>query len=540
MVAAQRLRVGEWLLDPATNEISRGSERVHLEPKAVDLLVALARRPNEVVSREELLSQVWAGVVVGDDVLTQAVIKLRKALGDASAEPAYIQTIPKRGYRLIAPVSGSARARPRRREWWIAGTCLLAAAALLGAWLVSRDVSGPSASAEAIVAAHIDESPKVIVYPFREIEGDAKQSLLARGITSRLITDLGRFPDVRVISPEAQSASQGPGEPGSYVVTGDVQRSADKIRLYVRLVDAATGESLWSEQYDRPYEDLLALQDELTQRVLEKLKIKVGDAELRRRAAPYTRNLQAYEYFLRAQAALNVRSKSDNELARGFYSRALGLDPSFARAQAGLALTYAADRRNNWTPDGKAALARATELARGARQLDPDSPEVLFAWAFVTMERGELSEATGTLRAALRLNPSYADAYALLAGIETYQGRPAETIPLIGLAMRLAPNSGYLYSLILGRAYFFLGDTDSALFQLRQAVERNHESVESHLYLAATLARAGRGDAAGWEREEIRTLEPGFKVDEWLKNYPLADSGLRKQLIGALAGLDLR
>jgi DNA-binding winged helix-turn-helix (wHTH) protein/TolB-like protein/Tfp pilus assembly protein PilF len=540
MSAAQRLRVGEWVLDPGTNEIARGSERVHLEPKAVDLLVALARRPNEVVSREELLSQVWPGVVVGDDVLTQAVIKLRKALGDASGEPAYIQTIPKRGYRLVAPVSGAARrAGPSRRAWWIAAACLLAAASAFGAWMLSRETSGPDASAEAVASAQIETSPKVIVVPFKEIEGDAKQSLLARGITSRLITDLGRFPDVRVIAPEAQSAAPAQAEPGSYVVTGDVQRSGDKIRLYVRLVNAATGEALWSEQYDRPYSDLLALQDDLTRRMLEKLTIKVGDAELRRRAAPYTRNLQAYEYFLRAQAALNVRSRSENQLARGLYSKAIQLDPSFARAQAGLALTYAADRRNNWTTDGKAALARATELAKAAVQSDPDSPEVLFARAFVTMERGELSEAAGTLRTALRLNPSYADAYALLAGIQTYEGRPSETIPLIQVAMRLAPNSGYLYSLILGRAYFFLGDTDSALLHLRQAVERNHQSVESHLYLAAALARAGRRDAAGWEREEIRSLDPKFSLGEWLKNYPLADSGARRRLTEALAGLDL-
>jgi tetratricopeptide (TPR) repeat protein len=127
-----------------------------------------------------------------------------------------------------------------------------------------------------------------------------------------------------------------------------------------------------------------------------------------------------------------------------------------------------------------------------------------------------------------------------MAGIETYQGRPAGTIPLIGLAMRLAPNSGYLYSLILGRAYFFLGDTDSALLHLKQAVERNHESIESHLYLAAALARAGRSNAAGWEKEEIRSLEPGFRLGEWLKNYPLADSGERKRLTEALAGLDLQ
>jgi DNA-binding winged helix-turn-helix (wHTH) protein/TolB-like protein/Tfp pilus assembly protein PilF len=551
--AAQRLSVGEWLVDPATNEISRGGERVHLEPKVVDLLLALARRAGQVASREELLSQVWPGVVVGDDVLTQGVIKLRKALG----EPEHIQTIPKRGYRLVAQVKwvdreadatpGKPETRAARRlgmAYWIAAAAVLAvAAALLAAWLRSRDAVEANLSADAIGAAQIDASPKIIVYPFKEIEGDPRQSLLARGFTSRLITDLGRAPDVRVIAlPEQSAEPVAQGEPGrgSYIVAGDVQHSAGKIRLYVRLVDAATGQSLWSEQYDRPYNDLLALQDQLTQRVLEKLTIKVGDAELRRRAAPYTRNLQAYEYFLRAQAALNVRSKSDNQLARGFYSKAIQLDPSFARAQAGLALTYAADRRNDWTPDGKAALARATNLAKAALQLDPDSPEVLFAWAFVTMERGELSEATSTLRTALRLNPSYADAYALMAGIETYQGRPAGTIPLIGLAMRLAPNSGYLYSLILGRAYFFLGDTDSALLHLKQAVERNHESIESHLYLAAALARAGRSNAAGWEKEEIRSLEPGFRLGEWLKNYPLADSGERKRLTEALAGLDLQ
>ncbi|HUL92660.1 MAG TPA: winged helix-turn-helix domain-containing protein [Burkholderiales bacterium] len=541
----QRLRVGEWLLDPATNEISRGSERVHLEPKTVDLLVALASRPNQVVSREELLSQVWSGVVVGDDVLTQGVIKLRKALGDA-----LIQTIPKRGYRLTGEVSwhdrepGAARAKAPRRVYWIAGACVVAVAALAGLWLYVVEKSSPLAmvSADAIKAARMDASPKITVYSFKEIAGDARQSLLARGFTSRLITDLGRLPDLRVITlpPQSvQAAAQGESGRGSYVVTGEVQSSAGKIRLYVRLVDAASGESLWSEQYDRPYSDLLALQDELTQRVLERLRIKVGDAELRRRAQPYTRNLQAYEYFLRARAALNVRSKSGNEAARNFYLKAVELDPSFARAHAGLALTYAADRRNNWTPDAKAALAKATGLARTALQLDPNAPEVLFAWAFVAMERGALSDSIGYLRTALRLNPSYADAYALMAGIQTYDGRPAETIPLIRVAMRLAPDSGYLYSLILGRAYFFLGNTDSALLNLRQAVERNHESVESHLYLAAALAAAGRRDAAAWEAEEIRLLDPGFRSKEWLRNYPMTDSGQIRRLSEILRSLDL-
>jgi tetratricopeptide (TPR) repeat protein len=319
-----------------------------------------------------------------------------------------------------------------------------------------------------------------------------------------LITDLGRFPEVRVISLQDAAAPSGAEtrsekRGGDYVVRGELQRSGDNIRLYVRLTEATSGEALWSEQYDRAYTDLLSLQDELTREVLNKLRIKVSDAELRRRARPYTRNLQAYEYFLRAQSGLLVRRKPDNDAAREMYLKAIELDPTFARARAGLALTYAADRRNGWTSDGAGALAKAFELATSAQQMDPDTPEIYFALAYVNMERGDLSEATDNLREALRLNPSYADAYALMGGIQTYRGRPQETIPLIGVATRLLPESGYLYFLVLGRAYFFLGDTESASLYLRQALARNPESVESHVYLAATLVRGPtrRGDVGG-------------------------------------------
>jgi DNA-binding winged helix-turn-helix (wHTH) protein/TolB-like protein/Tfp pilus assembly protein PilF len=537
-----QLKVGDWSVDCATNEISRGAERVHLEPKAVDLLIALAERADQVVSREALLAQVWGGVVT-DDVLTQGVIKLRKALGDASKEPVYIQTIPKRGYRLIAPVTrleaGPDTNLPHPRRRWIAGAAALVAAILAGYWLYSRDVPD-KALAESIANAQIDASPKVIVYPFKEAAGDPLQSQLARGITARLITDLGRFPEVRVIS--LHDAANPPGaetKGGDYVVKGEVQRSGDKIRLFVGLTRAASGESLWSEQYDRAYSELFSLQDELTREMLVKLRIKVSDAELRRRARPYTRNLEAYEYFLRAQSGLLVRRKADNDAAREMYLKAIKLDPAFARARAGLALTYAADRRNGWTADGAGALARAFELAKAAQQMDPDIPENYFALAFVNMEGGALSQATDDLRSALRLNPSYADAYALLGGIQTYRGRPQETIPLIRAAMRLRPEAGHLYFLILGRAYFFLGDTESASLYLRQALARNPESVESRLYLAATLVRAGHRDEAAWEAEQIRTLEPAFKVRKWLGSYPMTDPGQREGLAQPLESLDL-
>jgi DNA-binding winged helix-turn-helix (wHTH) protein/TolB-like protein len=560
--ATLRLKVGDWIVDPALNQLSRGSEVARLEPKAIEVLVGLARHAGQVVSRDKLLSEIWRGVTVSDDALTQSIIKLRKALGDTSKEPSYIQTIPKRGYRLIAPVTwlapGSSPIPPApqrpsglpgmRKIHWIAAVACVAAA-LAGYGVLAPIVWPRMAAIEGLPAvgvnwSEIDNLPAVVVQPFGEIEGDQLQTLLARGFTARLITDLSRFPDIRVVSFNTATTSTAAEPPkkaavGNYVVAGEVQRNGDDIRVFVHLTEGASGRSLWSEQYDRSYTDIFSLQDELTRQILGVLRIKVSDAELLRHARPYTRNLEAYESFLRAQSALVVRSKADNDLARQLYSRAVQLDPSFARAYAGIALTYAAERRNGWTSDGAGALAKASELAMTAQQIDPDVAEIYFVLAYVSMERGALSQAVDELRTALRLSPSYADAYALMGAIRTYSGRPDETIPLIRIAMRLVPDSGHLYFLILGRAYFFLGDSASALLYLRQAIARNPDNLEVRIFLAATLAQAGRRDDAAWEVGEIRTLDLSFGMREWLKHYPMSDARQIRQLADAMGSLGL-
>jgi len=416
-------------------------------------------------------------------------------------------------------------------------------------WLIAYPISRSDSTiterpAPTINSSELQSLPEVVVQPFSETEGDPLQTLLARGFTARLITDLSRFPDIRVVSPRIARASP-EVEPakktgaGNYQVTGEVQRNGDNIRVYIHLTEAVSGHSLWSEQYDRPYTDIFSLQDDLTRQVLGVLRVKVTNAELLRSARPYTRNLEAYENFLRAQSALIIRSKAENEIARQMYSRAIQLDPNFARAYAGLALTYAADRRNFWRQDGAAALATAFDLAKKAHQIDPDIPEVYFALAFVHMERGEFSQAVDELHAALRLSPSFADAYALLGGIQTYRGQPRETIPLMRTAMRLVPDSGHLYFLILGRAYFFLGDGASAVLYLRKAIARNPENLETRFFLAAALNLMGQHEDAAWEAEEIRILEPTFSIREWLKNYPMSDAKQIKQLIDAVSGAGL-
>lgn len=551
----KRSRIGQWLVEPTLDALRRGAETVRLEPKAMELLVALASRPGEVVSREELLSTVWPGVVVGDEALSQVVTKLRKALGDDARVPTYIETISKRGYRLIAevePLEGGpvveTPAPPRGRSQLpvrVATIGALLAFLVAGAylWQATPQQTASPAHGESRIAAdadHLSPLPTVTVTPFDSLADDGAQIYLARGITADLTTDLSRLAGLRVIGAsratgQAPDASRPKQTAARYVVSGSVQRAGDQLKVNVRLTDSATGQQLWSERYERALGDLFVVQDELVARLVSALPVKMSEAERNRLARRYTRNLEAYDYFLRGQAALLTRARDDNEKAREMYRKALALDPAFARAYAGLALTHAADYRNHWTDRGPDALARALELAETAFRIDPEILEVQWVLAYVHAQNRRHAQAIGHLSQAIALDPSFADAYALLGSIHTFIGQPAKAIPLVRTAIQLNPEAGHLYFLVLGRAYLFRGDAEQALINLREALARNAANLETHIYLAATLALTGDKAAAEWEAEEIRTLDPNFSIDKWLQNYPMTDDGQKQRLRSLLA-----
>ncbi len=558
--STERVQVGGWVVEPALNQLSAAGKTVKLEPKAMAVLVYLADRPGQVVSREALLAAVWSDVIVGDDSLTQVVIKLRKALGDVPMGSSYIQTISKGGYRLIAPVVRSAEissapvrpdaepshAERKRRIPWIAGVGI--AAVLLAAagawWIVGERLidippgQAPLANVEAVRQAQ----PAVGIRPFEALGDDPQAVLLARGLTADLVTDLSKVFGLSVIGVaplggQASGATSTAPTPIRYLVSGSVQRIDERLRLNVHLTDAETGKQLWSERFDGALSGFFAIQEELGPKILHVLPAKVSEAEMRRMAHRHTRNLEAYEYFQRGQSALLVRQGAENETAREMFRRAIALDPAFARAYAGFALTYAADYRNQWTPDGAAALDRAFELARTAHQMNPDLPETYWVLAFVHMERRQHGEALQYLETAVRLYPSFADGYALMGGVNTYVGRPADTVRLLRTAMRLNPQAGYLYFLILGRAYLFLGDLEQARVNLEHALSRNPVNLEAHVYMAVLHVTAGDMVAAIWEAEEIRVLQPGFSSRSWLETDPTIDVAQKTKLVQALGEL---
>jgi DNA-binding winged helix-turn-helix (wHTH) protein/TolB-like protein len=563
------LRIGDWRADPGTNELTRNGETVRLEPKSMEVLVYLAERAGQTISRDALLAALWPGMVVGDDALTQAVIKLRKSLQDTARAPRYIETISKRGYRLIASVETGGTAReaalepPPIRQDHPAGPVHAPARLRLRAPAISALLALLVAGGIAIVywqdpgqwlesEVPLLEDPEtrwtalhtITVTPFETVAGDDTETYLARGMAADLTTDLSRLSGLRVISPspapEGKSDREAAVKHASrYLISGAVQRAAGALRINVRLIDGESGRQLWAERYDRPYRDLLAVQEEIINHLLQVLPVQLSEAERRRLARRYTGNLEAYDHFLRGKSAFLARQREENEIARQMYRKAIELDPAFARAYAGLALTHADDYRNQWTGDGKQSLATALRLAETALQMDPDIPDVYGVLGYIRAVQHDYRRAIRLHERAIKLDPSYADAYAYIGAAYTLMGQPARTFPFMRTAMRLNPGGGFMYFMVLGRAYLFTGDLEQAKINLREALARNAADLESRVYMAATLVAAGELQEARWEREEIRALEPGFSARQWLQTYLMSDERQKRQLSDLLAKVGL-
>lgn len=512
------------------------------------LLLYLVKNADLTVSREQLFETLWPGVIVSDDTLTQAVIKLRKALGDSAKNARYIQTVPKRGYRLSAKVSFNTNkplskvAVRNKYPLFFATAVVVLLLGVLGSFFNSSEDSSNSTVHVSARVTGVDGLPSLTVQPFTLLGEDESQAYLAQGLTHDLITDLSKLSGLWVIGSRSimgQRRDESETITAVYRVSGEVQRIKDQIRVHVHLFDENSGRQIWSERYHRPFDNLFQLQEEISRSITATLSLKVSEAELWRLAQHYTHNVQAYENFLRAQSLLLVRMKNENMKARRLYRRAIDADPSFSRAYAGLALSFAADYRNQWVSDGAEALEQARRMARTALEIDPDIPEVYWVLAYVSAQQREHEKAIKFLRKAISLDQSFADAYALMGGINTYMGHSSETPHLIRTAIRLNPDAGYLYFLLLGRAYFYMQDWEQAEINLNEALVRNPANLEAHIYLAAMMEASGDHDGAVWEVEEIRSLQGDFDIDTWLDTYPMTDRGQIEQLYSLLMRLGL-
>ena len=549
-------RIGEWSVDPSTNRLRQGQREVRLEPKTMAVLVYLASRSGLPVSRSELEAAVWKDAVVGYDAVAGAIQKLRKVFDDDPAHPRVIETISKKGYRLVAPVSGSneppphtvdpqqgtsapARGSPRRVLPFAALAGLLLAGALLFLGYPNKErTSGISTDASA--------AKTLAVLPFQDLTADGTEGYFAEGMSDDLITSLAKFSDLRVISRDSSFLYKGmtlePRELGQrlharYLLRGNVQRQAERVRITAQLIDARTDGTLWAGKFDEDVSDIFELQDRITRRIVAALTGRMNVRDRQELGHPHTGNLQAYDHFLYGrQRFFLYASAEENRKARESFLRAIALDPEFALAHAMLAWTYAFDAMNGWSEPRRDSLERALQSASRAIASDEAMPVAYFVRGLAYRELGDPVHARVEAEKAIEYDPNYAGAHVLLATLLYFGGKPLEGLELIKKAMALNPNHPYNYSFHLGQALYILKRYDEAIEAFNDVVASNPGAERAHVWLAAALAQAGQPVDAEWEIEQVLAVNPEFSLEHARTTYPFrrrADlehflNGLRK------------
>ena len=546
--------VADWYVDVDSNRIQSGQQDIKLESRVMTLLVYLAKNQGTVVSREQLEADVWSGRVISYDALTSCITRLRKVLGDDSRKPVYIETVPKKGYRLIAPVSWNSSINNSERDAKETGSkpalriiVLIAAALLLVAF--AAIVLVPSHTTISDKPAILSQAPSIIVLPFENLSNDDDQDYFSNGITADISIALSKLSGLRVIAPQSLLVESGEYDDANklesqqlarYLLAGSVQRAANKLRVNVMLVDNDTHHQLWAESYNREITDVFDVQDEITASIVLTLEIKLTEEEKSRVAHRFTNSIEAYDQFLRAQALYTQRSNNENLLARDHLQRAIQLDPNFARAYSTLALTYVDEYRYRWSSSTEDPLLQTLKLAEKAVAIDNKLPQAYWSLAYAQLHLRRYEQAIESISRSLQVRPSYADGYAILALIHIYGGDAEQGMKMIRQAMRLNPDYPARYISVLGQAYYYQDDFENAAAVFRDAVDKNFSLLTAHIMLTATLSQLGQQDDASWSAGQLRTISPGFTMSDVARIFPIKNEeklqAIYEQL--RLAGLD--
>lgn len=550
--------IGDWYVSPAEGLLKRGDNVAHLEPKAMELLVYLAKHQGEVVTREEIENDVWHGALASYDSITSTVIKLRKALQDSARKPDYIATIPKRGYQLIAMVQEPASENPysdptssagseqqqhsTKRKW----NYLLAGILIVAVILIWLELSTDN---KAVVSDKPEAAPvSIAVLPFENLSVDKRQEYLADGITEDITTDLSHIANLLVISSTASSQYKNtqvnPKDIGKelnvgFILRGSVRKQNGMVRVNAQLIDTTTGFNKWGQTYDREVADIFAIQSEVTNSIIGVFGFELSGLENDRLAHKMTNNLAAYDSFQEGQRHSRELTRESNELAQKAYLNAIKTDVEYGRAYGALAYSLAQAYHRGWTDAPRETLDRALRLAMDGVKLDSNIPQTHWALGYVYLMREELEDAARAAAESVVVAPSYADGYGLLALINNNIGNPEKAIEYVTRGMRLNPYYTWDYLYNLGRAYYSLGRYEEAIKTLEQARERNENAVNIRLFLAASYVGAGRKDDAEWEAEQISMLHPTETVSHNRQSMPISNAELKEKILDDLrkAGL---
>ena len=486
--ARARYTFGPFRVDGPNHELLRDGRAVPLKPKAFDTLLLLLENRGRVVSKEEMFGALWPGTAIEESSLSQNIYELRKALGDAGPEHAYIQTVPRRGYRFVAPVTGSA-----------------------------------------------SNGMTLAVLPFRALHGELAMHHLGLGISDALITALTALPGivVRPISSTSRYAETG-ADPlaiaaelkADLIVDGSVQSMAGRVRATVRLLDAKSGAARWSEKFDDTLEEIFALQDAIAARLAQALE----------RATPGTTqptiSPAAYQLYLKGRYNAIKATPESLRNALGFYRAAIEAEPRYALAWAGIAHAYTS---LDWygVLSTRESNPQAREAAEHAVAFAPQLAEAHAALALALQYSWDWAGAEREYERALALDPNSADARQWYGVFLGFLGRFEEALAHLERAQELDPVSlsiGAQIALVL----LFARRYEAASEQVDAVLRVDGDSVEARFYRAMLHDLQGRAAEAVPVYESLSAENPDFRA---MHAHALARAGREAEARAMLDGL---
>lgn len=521
------LFIDGWQIDVESHRISRDGAEQKLEPRSMELLVYLARHAGQVVSRAEIEEQVWNGRVVSYEALSGSIAKIRKAFGDTDKQHRIIETIPKSGYRLIAPITGPesttglpaevvvSKHVPQNRPKLIQGATLLVAVIISLVWW--QPWIEP-------------DTPSIAILPFTNMSGDREQDYFADGLTEDLITDLSKISGLFVIARNSTFTYKNKTvkidrvaeELGvRYVMEGSVQRAANQVRINAQLIDSTTGGHVWADRYDGNLDDVFSMRDQIIQKIITALSVKLGDQELESMDRVETDSPAAYDALLRGREYYRLFTPDALVKAIPFLENAIELDPDFARAHAVLAAVYWGICNNAWAEQAGMSYAdcdrkTSQHLAEAMKNPTPLAHRIA---ARQHEYHNRWKEALGEAEKAIALDPNDPNGYQAMSALLVNLGRAAEGLEQIKKAMRLDPQTDYLWR--FGYAQFHMERYDEAAETMYRATRRNPDFDWNYLLLAAAYGHLGREQEARQAVTKFNNLRIGR--DNMKRPYTLAD-----------------
>jgi adenylate cyclase len=371
----------------------------------------------------------------------------------------------------------------------------------------------------------------IAILPFTNMSRDPEQEYFSDGISEDIITDLSKIADLTVIARNSSFTYKGRSvdvrtigrELGvQSLLEGSIRRSGNRVRITAQLIDATSGAHLWADRYDRDLTDIFEVQDDVTRRIVDALKVTLSPGEKERLADTKTSNLAAYDYLLRGREFMLGKEKNREtfEQATTYFKKALELDPNYSQAYACLGFAHIFDYQNRWTDDPDGSLLLVKQYARQALEKDPNEPLARCVSAMAASFENDLDGAKSEIDLALSLNPNLALAHSLSGTNRIYSGQPLEAIPKIEYAMRLDPALSSQFLHFLGMAYLLAGKYETAAALLRQRIVLVPRTDFSRALLASALGHLGEFEEARRVWGELSEINPSYAFVDHVGRLP--------------------